>query len=197
MNMPTNWHVQSIRAGAFIALGCILYLLAPNPIVGAILFSLGLLSVRLTQSYLFTGQVHQLVEGDRKWWQLPWIWAGNLVGVALVLLFIPLLGDMSNLLSDAQCMGVDKLSIDYMELWVRSICCGALMTMATRKDTPMWITSGCVAGFILSGFNHCIADAFYFFASGESIWVWLPDLLVITAGNTVGGLLPVLGIPRK
>lgn len=197
MNMPTNWHVQSVRAGAFIALGCILYLLAPNPIVGAILFSLGLLSVRLTQSYLFTGQVHQLVEGDRKWWQLPWIWAGNLVGVALVLLFIPLLGDMSNLLSDAQCMGVDKLSIDYMELWVRSICCGALMTMATRKDTPMWITSGCVAGFILSGFNHCIADAFYFFASGESIWVWLPDLLVITAGNTVGGLLPVLGIPRK
>lgn len=197
MNMPTNWHVQSIRAGAFIALGCILYLLAPNPIVGAILFSLGLLSVRLTQSYLFTGQVHQLVEGDRKWWQLPWIWAGNLVGVALVLLFIPLLGDMSNLLSDAQCMGVDKLSIDYMELWVRSICCGALMTMATRKDTPIWITSGCVAGFILSGFNHCIADAFYFFASGESIWVWLPDLLVITAGNTVGGLLPVLGIPRK
>lgn len=197
MNMPTNWHVQSIRAGAFIALGCILYLLAPNPIVGAILFSLGLLSVRLTQSYLFTGQVHQLVEGDRKWWQLPWIWAGNLVGVALVLLFIPLLGDMSNLLSDAQCMGVDKLSIDYMELWVRSMCCGALMTMATRKDTPMWITSGCVVGFILSGFNHCIADAFYFFASGESIWVWLPSLLVITAGNIVGGLLPVLGIPRK
>lgn len=197
MNMPTNWHAQSIRAGAFIALGCILYLLAPNPIVGAILFSLGLLSVRLTQSYLFTGQVHQLVEGDRKWWQLPWIWAGNLVGVALVLLFIPLLGDMSNLLSDAQCMGVDKLSIDYMELWVRSMCCGALMTMATRKDTPMWVTSGCVVGFILSGFNHCIADAFYFFASGESIWVWLPSLLVITAGNTVGGLLPVLGIPRK
>lgn len=197
MNMPTNWHVQSIRAGAFIALGCILYLLAPNPIVGAVLFSLGLLSVRLTQSYLYTGQVHQLVEGDRKWWQMPWIWAGNLVGVALVLACIPLLGGTIDLLSDASLVGMEKLNMPYMELWVRSIFCGALMTMATRKDTPLWITSGCVAAFILSGFNHCIADAFYFWSSGESILVWLPALLIITAGNTIGGLLPVLGIPRK
>ena len=194
--MLKNWWEQSVRAGAFIALGCILYLLAPNPIVGALLFSLGLLSVRLTQSYLFTGQVHKVIEGDRKWWQLPLMWIANLIGVLLVIAFIPLLGNMTNLLSDAKCMGLDKLSIDYMELWVRAICCGALMTMATRKDTPMWITSGCVMAFVLSGFNHCIADTFYYIASEEPIWVWLPDLLVVTAGNTIGGLLPVAGIPR-
>ena len=75
--MPTNWHIQSIRAGVLIALGCVLYLLAPNPIVGAILFSFGLLSIRLTQSYLYTGQVHKLIENDREWWQMLWIWAGN------------------------------------------------------------------------------------------------------------------------
>lgn len=194
--MPKGWWEQSVRAGAFIALGCILYLLAPNPVVGAFLFSLGLLSVRLTQSYLFTGQVHKLIEGDRKWWQLLLMWMGNILGVALVVVFIPLLGNMDNLLSDAYCMGIDKLSIDYMELWVRSICCGALMTMATRKDTPLWITSGCVMAFVLSGFNHCIADTFYYITSEESILVWLPDLLIVTAGNFIGGLLPVAGIPR-
>ena len=105
--MPKNWWEQSVRAGAFIALGCILYLLAPNPVVGAFLFSLGLLSVRLTQSYLFTGQVHKVIEGDRKWWQLPLMWIANLIGVLLVIVFIPLLGDMTNLLSDAKCMGLD------------------------------------------------------------------------------------------
>lgn len=66
--MFNNWWVRSIQAGAFIALGCILYLLAPNPIVGAALFSIGLISVRLTKSYLFTGQVQKIVSGKRKIW---------------------------------------------------------------------------------------------------------------------------------
>jgi hypothetical protein len=37
--------ISAIQAGAFIAMGNILYLLAPNKIVGALLFALGLLSV--------------------------------------------------------------------------------------------------------------------------------------------------------
>ena len=197
MNMPTNWHIQSIRAGVLIALGCILYLLASNPIVGAILFSFGLLSIRLTQSYLYTGQVHKLIENDREWWQMLWIWAGNLIGVALVLVCISLLGDTTNLLNDASLIEMKKLNMPYIELLVRSIFCGILMTIAAQKDTPLWITSGCVVAFVLSEFNHCIADAFYFWSSRESILVWLPALLIITIGNTIGGLLPVLGIPRK
>ena len=197
MNMPTNWHIQSIRAGVLIALGCVLYLLAPNPIAGAILFSFGLLSIRLTQSYLYTGQVYKLIENDREWLQILWIWAGNLIGVALVLVCISLLGDATNLLNDASLIGMKKLNMPYMELLVRSIFCGILMTIAAQKDTPLWITSGCVVAFILSGFNHCIADAFYFWLSRESILVQLPVLLIITIGNTIGGLLPVLGIPRK
>ena len=147
--MLKNWWEQSIRAGAFIALGCILYLLAPNTIIGACFFSLGLLSVRMTQAYLYTGQVHQLIEGSRKWWELIWIWLANVFGVFLIVIFIPLFGNMTNLLDEAKVIGLRKLNIPYMELWVRSICCGALMTIATRKDTPMWITSGCVIAFVL------------------------------------------------
>lgn len=194
--MPNNWLVQSIRAGVFIALGCILYLLAPNVVVGAFLFSLGLISVRQTQSYLYTGQVHKMIEGNRKLRELPFILLGNLIGVALVLVVTSQIGDMTYILSDAMLLGLEKLAISHLDLLIRSIFCGILMTMATRKNTPLWITSGCVMAFVLSGFNHCVADAFYFWSTGESIWVWLPSLLIISFGNTIGGLLPVVGIPR-
>lgn len=48
-------YFQSIKAGMFIAIGCIIYLLIPEPIIGALFFSLGLLSIGLTSCTLFTG----------------------------------------------------------------------------------------------------------------------------------------------
>ena len=52
----------------------------------------------------------------------------------------------------------------------------------------------CVMVFILSGFEHCIADMYYFSAAG----MWNGDTLVrtlwMTLGNSLGGfLLPLLG----
>ena len=44
-------------AGMAIALGCCLYLLAPNPTIGAVLFSCGLLCVRIYKLNLFTGKI--------------------------------------------------------------------------------------------------------------------------------------------
>ena len=46
-----------------------------------------------------------------------------------------------------------------------------------------------VVGFILCGAEHCVADMFYYHVAG----VWSVDmlirLLVITAGNVVGGIV--------
>lgn len=63
------------------------------------------------------------------------------------------------------------------------MCCGALMTCATHKDTPLWVSSLCVVAFILAGFNHSIADAFY--VSNTGLWKWL----VVIIGNVLGGLV--------
>ena len=49
--------VKAIMAGMAIALGCCLYLLAPNPTIGAVLFSCGLLCVRIYKLNLFTGKI--------------------------------------------------------------------------------------------------------------------------------------------
>ena len=57
-----------------------------------------------------------------------------------------------------------------------------------RTEQPL-ILFACVAGFILCGFEHCVADMFYFSAAG----MWTTDamvrILIITLGNSLGGIL--------
>ena len=48
---------RAVFAGMAIALGGWAYLMAPNPIIGAIIFACGLLTVRLYGLHLFTGKV--------------------------------------------------------------------------------------------------------------------------------------------
>lgn len=189
MNFLTMYF-QSIKAGMFIVMGCIIYLLIPEPIIGALLFSLGLLSINLTSCTLFTGQVHKLIEHTpkRKIYELINIWLGNMSGVIFTALFILFCRNYT-LIEKIDALSFVKISIPYNILFFNAVICGILMTMATRKDTPKYVTIGCVWAFVYAGFNHCIADALYFFFQGDII-----RLLIVTLGNFIGGLIPVIGI---
>ena len=47
--------------------------------------------------------------------------------------------------------------------------------------------------FILSGFEHCIADMFYFSLAGDFSMTMLKALVAITIGNSIGGgLIPLM-----
>jgi formate/nitrite transporter FocA (FNT family) len=41
--------------------------------------------------------------------------------------------------------------------------------------------------FILAGFEHCVADAFYLGASGVS-WLGIGFVLLVVLGNSIGSL---------
>ena len=41
--------------------------------------------------------------------------------------------------------------------------------------------------FILAGFEHCVADAFYLSASGVS-WLGIGFVLLVALGNSIGSL---------
>lgn len=186
--------ISSARAGMFIALGCLIYLHIADKTVAAFLFSLGLLSVGLTGSLLYTGQVHKLLEHTprRTVRELPLIWLGNIAGVfatfAVAVALNPQIGESALALAEK------KLAAAPQVVLLQAVLCGMLMTMATRVGSPKVVTIGCVAAFILAGFNHCIADSFYF---ASCLPRSIPYLLLITAGNTLGGLLPVWGLEKQ
>lgn len=171
---------KSIIAGIAIALGGWAYLLAPNPIVGAVLFSCGLLTVRLYGLHLFTGKVQYMITKENPWYYYPLILFGNLFGIMFISCFSRAMVNEAAmtiaLAKDAQ--------LPYIA-FLKGIGCGMLMSLATYQKTPLWVTTLAVATFILAGFNHCIADFYYMLNGGIISW----KILLTIAGNIVGGIL--------
>lgn len=178
-------------AGMLIGLGCCMYITIPDKIIGAICFSLGLLAIRLFRLDLYTGKTQFFLKKNSPYKPIKifWIFIDNCLGVSfiflLALLFAP------NILTDAQKIGIVKDAIPIGTLIFNSMMCGALMTIATYKLTPLWASTLAVAAFILAGFNHSIADYFYFMALGHGP-ASLLKILIIAAGNLVGGRIAAM-----
>jgi formate/nitrite transporter FocA (FNT family) len=122
--------------------------------------------------------------------ELLFILFGNLVGVFIIyhLAIVTAVISKETILDIAKI----KLSVPIFTLFFRAILCGALMTLATQKDTSQLMTVGCVFAFVICGLNHCIADFFYVLSTHDLIF----ELLVIIVGNFVGGIAITRVRPR-
>lgn len=169
---------KSIMAGMAIALGCCLFLLAPNNIIGSVLFACGLLCVRIYKLNLFTGKVQYMITNEYPIIYYPLVLIGNLIGVAIIF------GLTFELTHDAAVpIAAAKATQPFITAMLKGIGCGMLMSLATYKDSPLWMCLICVPAFILAGFNHCIADAYYALA-GLNIGT---GFIATIIGNILGG----------
>ena len=172
--------IKSIMAGIAIALGCCLYLLSPNPIVGAVLFSCGLLCVRIYGLNLFTGKVQYMITDKYPFIYYPLILISNLFGVVIVGFFTMMLTKDA-----AAPIAAAKAAQPFLIALFKGVGCGMLMSLATYKDSPLWMCLLCVPAFILAGFNHCIADAYYALIGGTIGISFIATII----GNIIGGAL--------
>lgn len=188
----TNTFLLAVAAGISIGIGGTAFLSIPNKVVGAVMFTVGLYTICLHGLALFTGKVGYAVEQELKYWKdLAIIWLGNLLGTFLAAQCL-LLTRCSHIAKIAQDMSSIKLADDYLSLLILGIFCGMLMYIAVegyKKCQNPLILIACVAGFILCGFEHCIADMFYFSLAGAWSLKTLLVTLVITVGNSLGGML--------
>jgi formate/nitrite transporter FocA (FNT family) len=178
----------SILAGMMIALGAIIYLSAGGP-VGAIMFSMGLLTILTFGFNLFTGKAGLIATKEFGMKQLLGVWIGNFIGtfiVAVLLFYTPngiLLAEKASQIVSVRNNNNFATNIIY------GIFCGILMYMAvtTFKKTngnPIYAIMP-VAMFILSGFNHCVADMFYIHLGSDNFNDYL-TLIPTTIGNFIG-----------
>ena len=186
----------AVSAGIMIAVGGSVFLSCDNKYVGAVLFSVALLCICYLGYYLFTGKIAYLANDLSKKNIL------NLaVGLAVNLAVTFLLGYLisfafPSLLQKAYIMCSEKLEQTFLNTFIRAVFCGVLMFTAVEifkeKKTPLGIIF-CIPVFILCGFEHSVADMFYFGASGIIKAEILTFELAAVLGNTAGGLLlPVL-----
>ena len=179
--------LRAILAGIAIGLGgCIFMGMVTSEYkwVGAILFSIGLFTVFTFRLDLYTGKVGYAVENKPSYLvDLVVIILGNFVGALIIGQMIPMPEAAEVLIVDAKLGG----DIDWWRVF-----CGMLMFIAAdyyKTQKKYLATFVCVPVFILAGFEHSIADMFYFCASGTFTLDAFLFILVVIVGNAVGGIL--------
>jgi formate/nitrite transporter FocA (FNT family) len=181
-----NLSFSGILAGFCISIGCIVNLMVGCGIPGAVLFTFGLITVVHYKYALYTGTAG-FVENISDIGKLFWfIFANNFLGCLLTAVIatyaIPDLIDKANVVIEA------RSHVDIWQAMIRGIFCGFLMTTAVKfarenKWLPLLFA---VPVFILAGFYHSIADAFYLCASNIHSPQILYNYLMIILGNFIG-----------
>ncbi len=190
-----------IMAGISISIGGTVFLLCESRIIGALFFTVGLFSVCVFGFSLFTGKVCYVPDQDRKYAaMLPLIWLGNLIG-SLLTGFLELQTRLGLQLAEAAgkvCQA--KLSQGYLSAFLLAVLCDLMIYIAVEgyrripHETGKYLAIFFgVAVFVICGFEHCVANMYYFTVGGAWSGEAILYLLVMTAGNAAGGILSRLG----
>ena len=183
--------IDGVLAGAMVSIGGAVLLSCDNKVVGAVLFCIALLSICWFGFNLYTGKVGFLL-ADHSGAALTQAFLGLLGNALGTLLFGLMIAAALPPLREAALAACEKrlMQLPWQTL-LRGFFCGMLMYTAVwvyrERKTPLGILF-CIPVFILSGFEHSIADMFYFALAGlfrlQSLWF----LLLVVLGNSLGGL---------
>ena len=189
----------SISAAIMISIGGSVFLAcSDNRYYGAVFFSVALLSICYLGFYLYTGKIGYVV-ADHTPKNLAALGVGLVGNLAvtfpvgmLIRRAIPSIGERAEQICGA------KLEQTFGSTLVRAIFCGVLMYIAVEiyrsKKSPIGVLFG-IPVFILAGFEHSIADMFYFGASGIADGKIALFELAAVLGNSIGSaILPLLGV---
>ncbi len=193
--------VRAILAGVMISIGGTIYLMCESKLLGAFLFSIGLYAICAFGLNLYTGKIGYAVDNKPKYLiELGITLLGNIIGTVACgyLLFLTRIGD--KLRSTASVISDVKLNDNLLSIFILAIFCGIIMYLAVdlfKRLTDFGKYMGIFMGitvFILAGFEHCVANMYYF--SAANMWTWKTALyvLVMIAGNSVGSILLALGM---
>ena len=161
-----NILLKSILAGLFIGIGCLAYLSSLDKIIGALLFTVGLFVILTFKLNLFTGKICYIIE-KKNYLEVVITLIGNFIGT-LLLALICRATRLINLIDYANAICEIKLSDSYISLFILGILCNILIYIAVEGYNRFKGIKGMlsiffgVVIFVVIGFEHCIADMFYF-----------------------------------
>lgn len=199
MKKYLDYLIKSIFAGIMIGIAGTAYLRVDNNIVGAFLFSIGLLVICMYGMNLYTGKIgYVLINKLNYIYELLITILGNFIGTFLVARLVLLTRFKS--VSDKAVELVNlKLNDNLLSIFILSILCGILMYIAVNNYKKINNEIGkyscifmCVMVFILSGFEHSIANMYYINVANLLSFKSLLYILIMLLGNSVGSILIAL-----
>lgn len=194
-----NYLIKGIFAGLMIGIGGTIYLSLDNKMVGSFLFSIGLLMICMYNMNLYTGKIGYIVVNNKSYLiELLLTLIGNFIGT-YILAFCMINSRFSSISDKAKTICEIKLNDNLLSILILSCLCGVLMYIAVnnykKHNTSIGKYMGifmCVTVFILSGFEHSVANMFYFSVAGLLSWNTVLYILVMVIGNSIGAILIAL-----
>jgi len=177
--------ISSILGGILISIGGMACLLSEYKFVGALIFSVGLFGIMTYKMGLYTGKIGYALENPPIFLlEVILIILGNFIGCLMMGLAFPL--DQAVAACEA------RLTVDSLTVLFEGICCGILVFIAvdqylTKKSYIALFV--CIPAFIIAGFEHSIADMFFFSSAGMFNLDSLIFILIVILGNGIGCLL--------
>lgn len=190
--------ISSFLAGACIAVGGTVFLSVDHKVVGASLFSIGLFYVVSFGLWLFTGRVGYLLQNSGAYFvKLLVTLLGNFAGTFTVAVLLRQTRSADALIERAAALSMLKLEDGLGSIFILAVFCGVLMYVGVNGYAVFEHALGkylsvylAVSVFILSGFEHCVANMYYFSLAG--VWgearAWV-EMAVMVLGNSVGSVV--------
>ena len=183
-----NIFIRSILAGICIGLGGAIFIKLGG-VIGACMFAFGLLAVVHFKLPLYTGTAGFIeLNKFKEYEKMVIILFGNILG-CILLSYMNIKG------IDGSAIIQSRLDTSYLQCLLNAIGCGLIMTLIVqggRDKNQLLILFG-IPLFILLGFYHSIADAFYMMVSSEELKnMFFGRYWVIVLGNFIGCNIPRL-----
>jgi formate/nitrite transporter FocA (FNT family) len=208
VNKWLSYIIDGILSGITLGVGGMVSFSSDNRYVGAFLFSLGLFTIVQFRYGLFTGKVGYIVNREPAYiLEVLVTLISNAAGtfISAILLrqtrfFTTVVSGMEQTIEERVSAAVDgKIHDEPLSIFVLAAFCGMLMFTAVEVNRQCRAKGNFVGAlfgvvfpvvvFIICGFNHCIADMFYYFFCG------CPDVpnailyfVLAVLGNAAGGM---------
>ena len=205
--------LKGILAGLAIGLGGFLYVLMIHfvpgeggKVLGSLLFAVGLFTVCTFQLHLYTGKIGCVYEGKQTkefYISLPVMLIGNAIGAfsfGYICFAIFRNTDIMNTINGV-CLSRTTLNTfnDYLGMMVKSLLCGVCVYLAVKsfslnrlKPIGILLLVFFVFVFVYSGFQHCIANMFYFGFGNHINGFTFVNLAFCILFNSLGPIFGVL-----
>ena len=179
---------RSFFAGMLIGIGALINTRCTNQFIGAFLFSFGLLAILNMEGLLYTGRIGYFNLKDDIRYQI-----GQYIEILLCNMIGVLSIAMLSINTNSQVF-LTKLSHNMLHTFTSSILCGIMMYLAVE----LWRNKKCnlyviraIMIFVLGGFDHCIANMYYWGINPVQACQPRAILFFIVniTGNTIGSLL--------
>lgn len=183
--------MKAVYAGAMIGIGGIVYLSVENKVVGSLLFSFGLLTIVVQGYNLYTGKIG-FVKQIKELPDMLIIILGNYTGTFLM----AVLANAASLNIDSRKLAEMKLSKSPIQIFLLAVFCGIMMYLAIdnyNKSKNYIFVIAPIMIFILSGFEHSVADMFYFNLAQSFQLKTFGYIGLTLLGNGVGAMVFGLG----